>query len=237
MGSNTFFDNPPVLRGTEKDQLEQLQRYLASMSEQLNYALMSISIEQMTEEAQAEVRTSQAEAVAQTAGLKEMIVKTAQIVRHEMDELSTRLTDSYVALSDQFGTYERNLDTRISATAQGVMQNYHFDERITAVDSKTESFKRQISQFIFTGIVDEVTGKVGIAIGENVTQQDGTLNTTNRMATFTMDEMAFWQGNTKLGYYKNNMFHIAQGEVTDSFKMGNHTWKILTGGSIGLISG
>jgi len=52
-----------------------------------------------------------------------------------------------------------------------------------------------------------------------------------------MDELAFWHGETKMAYFSDNIFHIAQGEVTSSMKMGNHTWRVMTGGSLGLISG
>ena len=239
--AEVFFDNPPELAGREEDQLRQLQRYLSAMSDKLNQALMTITIEQMTPEAREAISGAKETSEKNYTSLKTMIVKTAEVVRHEMDEITARLQDEYEALSDQFGTYQRNLTSQITATANGILQQYGFEERITGLENDTESFQRRINQYIFSGLVDEVNGKYGIAIGENVTAYDAQgnqyLNTARKTATFTMDELAFWQGETKLAYFSDHVFHIANGEVTDSMKMGNHTWKILSDGSMGLISG
>ena len=241
MASEVFFDNPPILQGQEKDQLRQVYQYLMTMSDKLNNALMTISIDQMTPATQKEIRKAEMAQTEQAASLKSLIVKTAEIVRHEMDEIRAHLQDEYEALSDEFGEYERNLESTITATAQGVLQEYHYDERIQSVQDATEGFQRRIDQYIFSGLIDEVNGKYGIAIGENVTAYDiegnPYLNTARKTATFTMDELAFWQGETKLAWITDNIFHFAQGEVTKSMKMGNHTWTILSDGSMGLISG
>lgn len=239
--NDTFFDNPPVMSGQEREQLQQLYRYLNTMSDKLNQALMNITIEQLEPEAQTVIRNAEQTTVDQTAGLKNLIVKTANVVRHEMDEIRTHLQDEYEALSEEFGTYERNLQSEIVATAEGVLQSYHYDEQIQDVSDSAESFRRRIDQYIFSGLIDEVNGKYGIAIGENVTAYDAQgnpyLNTARKTATFTMDELAFWQGETKLAWITDNVFHFANGEVTKSMKMGNHTWLVLTDGSMGLISG
>ena len=50
--ADVFFDNPPILRGQAEEQLQQLYSYLGIISNQLNEALMTISIDQMTPETQ-----------------------------------------------------------------------------------------------------------------------------------------------------------------------------------------
>lgn len=239
--ANVFFDNPPNLQGRERDQLQQLFSYLSVMSDRLNEAMTSITIEQMTPEARHTITETQEKTAKNYESLKTMIIKTAEIVRHEMDVISTRLEDNYEALSSQFGEYSRNLTSTITATAEGILQEYEFQERITGLEEDTEGFQRRLNQYIFSGLVDEVNGKYGIAIGENVTAYDAQgnpyLNTARKTATFTMDELAFWHGETKMAYFSDNVFHIANGEVTESMKMGNHNWRILQDGSMGLISG
>ena len=237
-----FFDNPPMLSGTEEEQLKATWRYLSAMSEKLNIALNQISIEQMEPETRTQIMTAGQTAITEQAtALKSMIIKTAEVVRHEMDEITAHLEDNYTALSSQFGEYERNLTSNITATAEGILQEYQYTEKITALEEGTESFQRNLSQYIFTGLVDEENGKYGIAIGENVTAYDAQgnpyMNTERKTATFTMDRLSFWQGEKELAYFSDSVFHIAQGEVTDYMKMGNHTWKILADGSMGLISG
>ena len=239
--AEVFFDSPPTLQGAEKEQLLQLQRYLMAMSDKLNTALMDVSIEQMAPEVKQTITTAQQTTAQNYETLKSMIVKTADIVRHEMDVITAHLEDNYEALSAQFGTYERNLDSTITATAEGILQDYQLVERVTGLEEDTESFERRINQYIFSGLVDEVNGKYGIAIGENVTAYDANgnpyLNSERKTATFTMDELAFWHGETKIAYFSDNIFHIAQGEVTASMKMGNHTWRVLAGGAMALIAG
>jgi len=236
---NTFFDSPPVLRGTNTEQLQQLYAYLGTMSTALNSALMSITIEQMTPETQQEIRTGSAEErTKDVTALKSMIVKTAEIVRTEMDEIRTTLTGSVQALSEQFGSFEQDMTANITATAEGILQDYHFEERIKSIeDVDAPGFIRKINQYIFCGLVDSVNGKYGIAVGENVTNSDGTMNAAGRKATFTMDELAFYEGSTKVAYMSNNMFHITNGEITRTLKMGNHTWTKLSDGSLALLAG
>lgn len=239
-----FFDNPPILAGTAEEKLRQLYSYLSIMSDKLNAAQTSITIEQMTPETRSVISQAAQNTEKNYETLKSMIIKTAEVVRHEMDEISTELQDNYTALSSQFGTYERNLDNQITATAEGILQNYQFEERITGLEEGSDdyvAFERRINQYIFSGLVDETNGRYGIAIGENVTSYDANgnpyLNNNRKTATFTMDELAFWHGTTKIAYFSDNVFHIANGEITNSMKMGNHTWMILTDGSMGLISG
>ena len=240
----SFFDNPPILQGTAEEKLRQLYSYLSIMSEKLNEAQTSITIEQMTPEAQRVINGAAQNTQAQYDGLKSMIIKTAEIVRHEMDVISTELHDDYDALSSQFGEYQRNLTSEITATAEGILQEYQFQERISGLEEGSDdyiAFERRINQYIFSGLVDEQNGRYGIAIGENVTAYDNQgnpyLDNNRKTATFTMDELAFWHGTTKIAYFSDNVFHIENGEVTKSMKMGMHSWMVLGDGALGLISG
>ena len=92
--AETFFDAPPALAGSADAKLQQLYNHLGIMSNKLNEALMTISIEQLPEEVQRTVRagseTEQAEAQ-DIVRLKSLIIKNAEIVRTEMDEIRTTL--------------------------------------------------------------------------------------------------------------------------------------------------
>ena len=237
--ADVFFDNPPNLQGREREQLQQLYSYLSAMSDKLNQSLMSISIEQMTPEARHTITETAQTTEKNYESLKTMIIKTAEIVRHEMDVISTRLEDNYEALSSQFGEYERNLTNDIRVTADGLLQEYGFSESIKDLQDETSSFQKNLSYYIFTGLLDDSGPDpiYGIAIGEEMTTAAGELNNAKKMATFTTTELAFWVGEAKVAFFSNSVFHIAQGEVSDYMKMGNHTWKVMTDGSMALISG
>lgn len=235
--AKVFFDTPPIQSGSAEERLNQLYRHLFEMSNKLNQALMDVSIEQLAPEAQTAIRTA---AAAETKteqeynALKSQIIKSAEIVRNEMNEIRVYLDHQYSAFSEQFGEYQRAVETQMTATAEGVYQEYNVEERIRTVEQDTEEFINGINAYIFSGILD-ANNTVGIAIGYNVTNPDGTLNQANKMATFTADRLSFWINQTEAAYFSNNIFHIAQGEVTNSMRMGSYIWQVMSNGAMGLM--
>lgn len=238
---NTFFDNPPVLSGKPEEQLVQLKNYLFTVSNKLNDAFMEVSIqEQKAEEQRAMTATGRGTAEAAEPDstflkTKQLIIKTAEIVRNEMQAIQTTLQTDIQAISDQFGTYESTLEQTITATAEGILQDFHIEERISGVENSTEEFLRTTRQYIYSGLLDANQQIYGIAIGYNVTDEDGELVNANKMATFTADRLSFYLNGAEVAYFSNNVFHIARGEVTDSMIMGNFMWKVFSNGSMGLM--
>lgn len=237
--ANVHFDNPPIQTGSAEDRLNQMYRYLFDVSNKLNQALMDVTLEQMTPETQTAIRNATAAGGKSTQeynALKSQIVKTAEIVRNEMSEIRIYLDSQYSAFSEQFGEYQRTVDAQIVTAAEGVYQQYNVDERIRTVEQDAEEFINGISAYIYSGILD-ANNTVGIAIGYNVTNSDGTLNQENKMATFTADRLSFWINQTEAAYFSNNVFHIAQGEVTNSMRMGSYVWQVMSDGAMGLMKG
>ena len=238
--AKTFFDNPPTIGGRTEEQLQALYSYLFAMSNKLNEALMDISIEQMTPETQTVVQKAAGADRAQEAQinqLKEIIVKNAEIARLAMDEIRTELSSQYTAISEEFGTYQQTLESTISATAAGIMQEYHIEDRIQAVEDDTATFMNNLNAYIFSGLLSDNPATYGIAIGYNVTNEDGTLNNQNKSATFTADKLSFWLNGTEVAYFSNSVFHIASGEITDQLRMGGYIWKTLANGAMALMKG
>lgn len=238
---NVFFDNPPLLQGNEQTQLQQLSGYLYTMSQKLNEAMMAVA----TQEAEAQEQQAGGNGPAEEpkskeyATLKSLIIKTAQIVRTEMEEIATTLHGETEAISEDLGTLERQMDLEIRASAEGIIQNYRLDETVTENASNTQ-YRQQTSHYIYTGIIDQSTGEAGIAIGEGVTAHDpetgdAYLNQNAKVATFTKNELAFWQGTVKLAYFSSGRFYITEGEITRLLQIGNFIWKAMTGGSVALL--
>ena len=238
--AKTFFDDPPVLRGEAEEQLAQLYSYLMTMSNNLNTALMDITIEQMAPETQEQIRTERTEELdKQYTGLKSIIIKTAEIVRTEMDEIRTTLTARQQAISDQFGSLETQLTNQITATAEGLNQAFDYIEILSDEAETGEVFRSRFSQYVNVGVIRYDQGRpiTGIAIGENITNTDGTINQNNRMATFTMDRLSFYQNGTEVAYFANNKFYITNGEIGNTLKIGNHMFKKLSDGAMALVAG
>lgn len=233
---NVFFDNPPAQSGSTEAQLVQLYAYLMTISSKLNEAMNSLGEEQAEtqEQTQAVIRQAEEKTENNRQDLKSLIIKTAEVVRTEMEEIRTHLQGQVTAISEDFGEFQQTLDTTISATARGVLQEYNIEERITGAEQATQTFINRISQYIYTGLLD--SGEVGIAIGTNVTDSStGELIPANKMATFTSSELAFYQNGEKVAYFSGNSFVIERGEVKKSMKMGNFTWMIFDNGSMGLM--
>ena len=167
---NVFFDNPPVLSGKPEEQLVQLKNYLFTVSNKLNDVFMEVSIQEQKAEEQRTI-TAAGGGTAEAAEpdntflkTKQLIIKTAEIVRNEMQEIQTTLGANIQAISDQFGTYEQNLEQTITATAQGVLQNFRIEERISGVENSTEEFLRTTRQYIYSGLLDANNQIYGIAM-------------------------------------------------------------------------
>lgn len=242
--AEVFFENPPVLTGTAEEQAKQLYNYLFTVSDKLNAAMNSIGTEQMDEQTKMAIVSAAGNAEeTQKAkdSLKSLIIKTAEKINVVMDELRSTLQSNIEAVSDEFGVYRQSITEEITETAMGVLREFDITERIEGLETDTAAFSQRINQYIYTGVVETTGGlqKVGIAIGEGVTayDQDGNpyLNNEQKMATFTMDELAFWQGSTKVAYITNNILHIPKGEITDYMKIGNFMLKALENGAMAII--
>ena len=237
--ANVFFDNPPITKGTAEQQVNDVIRYLYTLSQKLNESMNSIGIEQLAPEEQTtlkQVKKNEEQAEDNRQKLKSLIIKNADIVRNEMQEIRTQLSENLEYISEQFGTYQESITADLAATAEGIMQAYEALETIVnTANGENEEYRTRMSSFIFSGILSNNPYTTGIAIGQNVTNADGTLNDENKMATFTADRITFYMNGTAVGWYEGNSFHISNGEVTKSMKMGNFAWKIFSDGSMGLV--
>ena len=242
--AEVFFENPPVMTGTPEEQTKQLYNYLFTISDKLNAAMNSIGTDQMDDETRMTIVSARANAEETQKAketLKSLIIKTAEKINVVMDELRSTLQSNIEAVSDEFGSYRQSITEQITETAMGVLREFDIEERIEGLETDTAAFTQRINQYIYTGVVETTGGvqKVGIAIGEGVTAYDQNgnpyLNNEQKMATFTMDELAFWQGSTKVAYITNNILHIPKGEITDYMKIGNFMLKALENSAMAII--
>ena len=234
-------ESPPILTGEQAEKLEQMYRYLQRMSDQVQDCLNGLTIENFVPEQQKAITeivsngATGADLSKQRDSLKSIIIKTADIIRSEQEEIRTTLESHYQALSNEFGAYQADLTNRITATAEGIIQDYRFVERIQALDDDTSAlneYKTSTSQYIKTGVVDtDSQGRpvIGVEVG---TAMD--TDNPNRSARFTSDRLSFFQNNTEVAYLSNRKLFINETEVLSSMKMGGYVWRILPDHSLGL---
>ena len=128
MGSLTLA-YPSIAGKTTQEQLESMRRYLCSVTEQLNLADWSAKAT-LTEISQAIDADSLSEAEKKTTlsgygALKALIIKTADFAAANSETWSTKLSGSYVAISD-FGKYLEKTQLTIEGNSVGIKQLYDY---------------------------------------------------------------------------------------------------------------
>lgn len=244
-----LFEAPPIAAGTEAQQLSRVYSYLYQLSDKLNHTLTSLTADNFADGEAAAIRTLADGTVARTQAeqantLRSLIIKTADVVRSEMDVLETQLRTDYVAESE-FGQFVEGLDATIRATADGVVQGYNYSGQIVALQSDMTSFETYqttTQAYIKTGLLyfDQDNLPVyGVAVGQDLAKVEvngeEVLARTGLMSTFTADRLSFWQGETEIAYMSSGVLHIARAELSESLRIGNYTLKRMQDGSFAVL--
>ena len=232
---------PASPAGSLRQQVMQQYAYLFQMAQQLNLAL-----EQLEQAESGTVRAAGAASGGGAAGgtklaaadrqyqkLRSMIVKTADQVRHTREELTARLQEEYVAVSD-FGSYVASLSAYLEANPEAVTQYYSFfsdlKADVEAVDAAFRHYKVDTEGYIRTGIVsyDGAVPVYGVAVGQDLVcrEVDGeqVVEQNNFRAVFTATRLSFWQDATEVAYVSNNRLYITNITVLGGIAIGN--WSV-----------
>lgn len=243
-----LFESPPLATGTETQQISRLYSYLYQMSEQLNQAMNNLTFENFApQEAAAIQQLSSGEPTQaqkeEINSLKALIIKTADIVRSEMDVLEAELNSTYVAQSE-FGTYQEQVQNDIRATAEGVVMEFQYDAAIKDVQNNlgnVKDWQTSMEGFIRMGIIryEDNQPVLGIAVGQELSTMvingKEVLSSPSTMSTFTSNRLSFWQGKTEIAYMSGGMLHIPRVEVTDQLVIGNYVLKKMLDDSFGIL--
>lgn len=219
---------PPELRGTEKEQLHQIRSYLYQMQQSLMVALDGLTPEKLALDAANAVRGAVTLPDGTNAtlndayrALKSIIIKTADTVQKEVDEVSQRLESDYVSNST-FGTYQEAASAEMVETATGIVTSYGYESQLSALGDdilNINNFNISTQQYIKSGLLffdEDNVPRYGVAVGENLTTVvvDGetVLQRAGLAATFTSDRLSFWQNEEEVAYISNKQLYI--NEVT-----------------------
>lgn len=229
---NRRIEVPPALTGGSEQQLKQMYSYLFRLSENLNVALTQITVQATAEAVKTVTAKVAAEENGQTSNsydaLKSLIINTANVVRKEMDVLETELNSSYEALSEDWGTYRETISSTITATAEGILQQYGFQSAIETLQEQAAGFSAyqiHTEGYIKQGFIDyDDMGMpvIGIAIGQNLRSTtvtiDGTdyeqFDDTQSCAFYTAEKVSFRIHGQEVAYVSNQKLYIREAEIT-----------------------
>lgn len=216
MGSLTLA-YPSIAGKTTQEQLESMRRYLCGVTEQLNLADWSAQAT-LQEISQAIDADSLSEAEKKTtlsgyAALKSLIIKTADFAAANSETWSTKLSGSYVAISD-FGKYLEKTQLTIEGNSVGIKQLYDYTAGVN------NQFSVNSQQYIKTGLLyyDDVTPVYGVGVGNiETTVTDGGERvidqTKNELLTVTPDKISFWQDGKEVAYLSEQKLHFPSGTL------------------------
>ncbi len=222
--------------------------YLFQTAQALNQALSQLDAGNFTEGSEARTILSGGQTAEQRketeqglGRLRTLIIKTADAVRAEQAALELRLQSTYVALSD-FGDYQEEIDTRLTATAASIEQalSYYAElsDSLHGVSEDFDAYRVDVQGYIRQGVIgyDGAVPVIGIAMGRDlrvtgaVETVDGTeyevIDTSSNMSIWTPDKLSFYINGTEAAYFSNGALYVGTVIVKEKLVLGQDKWQI-----------
>ena len=244
-----MLERPPLPRGTEREQLAALRDYLVRLAGSLEQLSAPAALPAQTAAGNKPIAASREE-LQRAAGLRALIVKTGEVLRHELDVLTEELREEYLALSD-FGAYQESIVNVVETTARGVVESYGYAAALRALDEKQEETARWLTGLqgqIRRGLItDPETGErcLGIAIAEQMsftgqeTSEGGLvyyeLSPGQTLGLYTSTGWQFWINGSKRGWFdaSDGMLHVMNLAAEQSLRLGA-LWELTSAGGFGI---
>lgn len=230
---------PNINGRTEQEQLTQVKDYLFQLTGQLNYALNQVNdeivqtqkiVNQVSSNGSSEEEQKKKEQ--QFIELKNLIIKSADMVTFCEDIVTEKLEGDYQASSELFGTYMSKTDALEVKTSTNETIFYN---AVDSINSKIDdlSIMRKDNCYIKTGWigVDENGNRIaGFEVGQyeetKYEDEDGKeiIEYTDRgFAQFRPDKLAFYdKDGTELAYFAQYVMHINKAEIKQTLKLGGY---------------
>lgn len=184
---------PNITATTERGQLEQIRSYLYQFAEQLKYAVQVIDINTIDAAQQVKTVTNTVnnptpeQKVQQFNNLKNLIISSADIVNAYSEEISYRLSGSYVAQSE-FGTFKEETKKQVEDNSEALTAYY---EKLQTV----EQWQLQTSAYIKTGYLADIDNLpvYGVEIYQQTNDVEGNIQLQG-MVRFTPTKTIFYDG-------------------------------------------
>lgn len=220
--SGITIQTPNITAGNDRERLMQIQSYLYQMAQQLQWAFSTIqtgngNVSQQALQQAAKAAAKEADPAATFAGLKNLIIKSADIVNAYYEEINSRLEGIYVAESD-FGTYTEETAQDIRQNATSISQLY--TNIRTLSDSVDELYNSTIgaNAYLKSGLLYEDENGVpvyGLEIGQTNSVDGETVF--DKFARFAADRLSFFDRNDiEVAYISDYKLYITNAEITGS---------------------
>lgn len=236
---------PNISEQSPEGQLQQVKDYLFLLADKLN--LQDNSAEKIFQEvskaidadAVATQDNEQSAKLREYANLKALIVKTGDYALHHSEEFEKVLKASYSA-SSEMGEFDEELVQTVKENAEGIERLFDYT---AGINNEEGRWGVGTKQFVKTGLLyyDEAQVPVfGVGVGvinSIVAKDDKVIDIEqNRLATFTADEIAFWDNGNKVAYISGNAINFPAANIRGgSIHIGeeeNNFFKVDTSGNL-----
>lgn len=243
---------PRITAASDRERLQQIQSYLYRMAGQLQWAFNTIETGTTGVTVQSSVpRTAGGgngaveNPKATFAALKDLIIKSADIVEAYYDTISAKLEGKYVAQSD-FGTFAEETRLELEGTATGINQLYTNEQTILtdlntlagnadALSGQVEALSEQskalgedleqltrqsllTNAYLKSGLLcyrEDGSPVYGLEIGQT-NSVDGQ-NVFDKFARFAADRLSFFDSNdVEVAYISDYKLCITNAEISGS---------------------
>lgn len=212
---------PNITAPDTAGKLNQLQRYLYALVEQLNWELGASA--PSAPQTIAAPKPAPAETF---SSIKSLIIKSADIIEAYSDKITQTLEGKYVAQSE-FGTFTEETAQTLEQTAREVTQLFSNLQRI-------ESTLIGVNAYLRSGLLyydDSGVPIYGLEVGQQ-TQVDGE-TVFNKYARFTAGKLSFYDANdNEVAYISDYQLHITNVEVGGTYRQGHFQDSTQADGSV-----
>ncbi len=232
---------PQLTGGTPQQQLEQLQRYLTALAQQLQFAFDAVQggSPEIMAAAAPQPRAQEQQRQDTLRQLKALILKSAQVTQVLEQQMSKRLEGKYVAVS-QFGTYCQETSQTLEANSRELKQTFQNVQQLESTVAGLGSAVREVNASIRTGEIAD--GIYGVEIGQQ--ERENGIIRFRRYARLTAEKLSFYDSNEiEVAYVSNRRLYVTAAEIAEvsagqlsapHIQMGEYTWQVGQDGHLSL---
>ena len=245
-------ETPRITAGSDRERLQQIQSYLYQMAGQLQWAFSTletgttgVAVQSPAPQTAGGGNGAVENPKATFAALKDLIIKSADIVEAYYDTISAKLEGMYVAQSD-FGAFAEETRLELEGNSTGIQQLYTNEQTILtnldtlagntdALSGKVDSLADQskalgqdveelyqqtllTNAYLKSGLLyyrEDGSPVYGLEIGQT-NSVDGE-NVFDKFARFAADRLSFFDSNdTEVAYISDYKLYITNAEITGS---------------------
>lgn len=216
---------PNITAGSDRERLMQIQSYLYQMAKQLQWAFDTIQVsgggdQTLSRQNQAHIAAPAQNPTATFAGIKDLIIKSADIVNAYYQEISNRLEGVFVAQSD-FGTYTEQTSQEIQENSTNINQLFTNTRILSDTVEEIYNSTLAANAYIKTGLLAEKedgTPIYGLEVGQT-NSVDGELFF-DKFARFTADRLSFFDRNDiEVAYISDYHLHITNASISGTLTL------------------